>query len=137
MSPGDPDTRRQKTGVNPPRRTAKLSKTPNNKGGVERVFAAQTAIGNFLRATRTAQKLTQEQVAAMTKESPWQLSRAAISAIERGQNFPGMEAMATKARERMAHVGHGAVLVVSHALDDDGDALRTVSLVHHVFEIGA
>jgi len=29
----------------------------------------------------------------MTKESPWQLSRAAISAIERGQNFPGMEAM--------------------------------------------
>ncbi len=29
----------------------------------------------------------------MTKESPWKLSRAAISAIERGQNFPGMEAM--------------------------------------------
>ena len=29
----------------------------------------------------------------MTKDSPWQLSRAAISAIERGQNFPGMEAM--------------------------------------------
>lgn len=29
----------------------------------------------------------------MTKGSPWQLSRAAISAIERGQNFPGMEAM--------------------------------------------
>jgi len=29
----------------------------------------------------------------MTKASPWKLSRAAISAIERGQNFPGMEAM--------------------------------------------
>jgi len=29
----------------------------------------------------------------MTKKTPWQLSRAAISAIERGQNFPGMEAM--------------------------------------------
>ena len=29
----------------------------------------------------------------MTKDSPWRLSRAAISAIERGQNFPGMEAM--------------------------------------------
>ena len=29
----------------------------------------------------------------MTKDSPWQLSRTAISAIERGQNFPGMEAM--------------------------------------------
>ena len=29
----------------------------------------------------------------MTRTSNWQLSRAAISAIERGQNFPGMEAM--------------------------------------------
>ena len=29
----------------------------------------------------------------MTRTTPWQLSRAAISAIERGQNFPGMEAM--------------------------------------------
>ena len=47
----------------------------------------------FLRTTREAQRLTQEQVSAMTKGSPWQLSRAAISAIERGQNFPGMEAM--------------------------------------------
>jgi tetratricopeptide (TPR) repeat protein len=37
--------------------------------------------------------LTQEQVASMTRGTPWHLSRAAISAIERGQNFPGMEAM--------------------------------------------
>ncbi len=29
----------------------------------------------------------------MTRGGHWQLSRAAISAIERGQNFPGMEAM--------------------------------------------
>ena len=29
----------------------------------------------------------------MTRTSNWRLSRAAISAIERGQNFPGMEAM--------------------------------------------
>jgi tetratricopeptide (TPR) repeat protein len=29
----------------------------------------------------------------MTRQTPWHLSRAAISAIERGQNFPGMEAM--------------------------------------------
>lgn len=55
--------------------------------------SAQQAVGNFLRATRSAQNLTQEQVASMTRGSPWQLSRAAISAIERGQNFPGMEAM--------------------------------------------
>jgi transcriptional regulator with XRE-family HTH domain len=58
-----------------------------------RITVAQNAIGNFLRATRTAQNLTQEQVASMTRGSPWKLSRAAISAIERGQNFPGMEAM--------------------------------------------
>jgi tetratricopeptide (TPR) repeat protein len=37
--------------------------------------------------------MTQEQVAAKTRDTPWKLSRAAISAIERGQNFPGMEAM--------------------------------------------
>ena len=29
----------------------------------------------------------------MTESTPWQISRAAVSAIERGQNFPGMEAM--------------------------------------------
>jgi tetratricopeptide (TPR) repeat protein len=37
--------------------------------------------------------MTQAQVAEKTRESPWQLSRAAVSAIERGQNFPGLEAM--------------------------------------------
>lgn len=55
--------------------------------------AAQISVGNFLRSTRESLKLTQAQVAAKTRESPWQLSRAAVSAIERGQNFPGLEAM--------------------------------------------
>lgn len=32
-------------------------------------------------------------MANRTRESPWRLSRAAISAIERGKNFPGLEAM--------------------------------------------
>ena len=53
----------------------------------------QQAIGRFLRSAREARNLTQEQVAAKTRATPWKLSRAAISAIERGQNFPGMEAM--------------------------------------------
>jgi transcriptional regulator with XRE-family HTH domain len=66
---------------------------PHRRKPVRKLSVAQHAIGNFLRATRTAQNLTQEQVAAMTQDSPWKLSRAAISAIERGQNFPGMEAM--------------------------------------------
>lgn len=55
--------------------------------------AAQANVGNFLRATRERMRMTQAQVAERTRTSPWQLSRAAVSAIERGQNFPGMEAM--------------------------------------------
>jgi len=54
---------------------------------------AQISVGNFLRATREALRMTQAEVAEKTLESPWRLSRAAVSAIERGQNFPGLEAM--------------------------------------------
>ncbi len=79
--------------MNPSTLTGKSDIPQHNTSATETAFTAQQAIGSFLRATRTAQRLTQEQVAAMTKDSPWQLSRAAISAIERGQNFPGMEAM--------------------------------------------
>ena len=55
--------------------------------------AAQVTVGNFLRATRERLALTQAEVAQRTLSSPWRLSRAAVSAIERGQNFPGLEAM--------------------------------------------
>jgi len=55
--------------------------------------SAQVSVGNFLRSTRESLRMTQAQVAEKTRESPWQLSRAAVSAIERGQNFPGLEAM--------------------------------------------
>jgi tetratricopeptide (TPR) repeat protein len=55
--------------------------------------AAQISVGNFLRGTREALGLTQAQVADKTLGTPWRLSRAAVSAIERGQNFPGLEAM--------------------------------------------
>lgn len=57
------------------------------------VRAAQITVGNFLRATRERLNLTQAEVAQRTLISPWRLSRAAVSAIERGQNFPGLEAM--------------------------------------------
>ncbi len=50
-------------------------------------------VGTFLRSTRESLGLTQAEVADRTRNSPWQLSRAAVSAIERGQNFPGLEAM--------------------------------------------
>jgi tetratricopeptide (TPR) repeat protein len=51
------------------------------------------SVGNFLRTARESLHLTQAQVAEKTLDSPWRLSRAAVSAIERGQNFPGLEAM--------------------------------------------
>jgi transcriptional regulator with XRE-family HTH domain len=88
---GDPERR---TGPGGSGRDSTGDRTSGRSKRAEtRLTAAQQSIGSFLRATRTSQKLTQEQVAAMTRNTPWHLSRAAISAIERGQNFPGMEAM--------------------------------------------
>jgi tetratricopeptide (TPR) repeat protein len=64
-----------------------------NSDAVATLTAAQVTVGNFLRATRERLRLTQAEVAARSRGSQWQLSRAAVSAIERGQNFPGLEAM--------------------------------------------
>jgi len=66
---------------------------PDRDQRPDKAAGAQRSIGHYLKATRAAQGLTQDQVAAMTRQTPWSLSRAAISAIERGQNFPGLEAM--------------------------------------------
>lgn len=79
----------------PGQRSRKLSKGAIRRGAeaVATLVAAQTTVGSFLRATRERMSLTQAEVAARTRDSPWQLSRAAVSAIERGQNFPGLEAM--------------------------------------------
>jgi len=84
-----PSARRQRT------RATNLSKrrsapAPKPRSDLE---AAQINVGAFLRSTRQSQRLTQADVANRTRESPWQLSRAAVSAIERGKNFPGLEAM--------------------------------------------
>src|SRR5213593_1923452 len=38
-------------------------------------------------------RLSQEQVAALTTKRSWGLSRAAISAIERGRNLPSLDAL--------------------------------------------
>jgi len=82
-------TRRQRT------RATNLSRRRKTPGPTPRsdLDAAQLNVGAFLRSTRRSQRLTQAEVANRTRESPWQLSRAAISAIERGMNFPGLEAM--------------------------------------------
>lgn len=85
---------RKKSGEATPGTRSRSSASSSSAGHDTRnLVTAQQAIGNFLRNIREAQRLTQEQVALLTKDSPWKLSRAAISAIERGQNFPGMEAM--------------------------------------------
>jgi len=77
-------------------RARKVSRSRSSRkpeGTTEVLETAQVSVGRFLRSTRQALHLTQAQVADKTRDSPWQLSRAAVSAIERGQNFPGLEAM--------------------------------------------
>ena len=76
-------------------RARKLSRPRRGKAdrSADVLGSAQVSVGNFLRSTRELLRMTQAQVAEKTRESPWQLSRAAVSAIERGQNFPGLEAM--------------------------------------------
>ena len=77
-------------------RSRKVSKPRTGRkeaGASELLQAAQHSVGGFLRATRESLRMTQAEVAEATRHSPWQLSRAAVSAIERGQNFPGLEAM--------------------------------------------
>ncbi len=52
-----------------------------------------TAVGAVFRTAREAQKLSQEQVAALTVGRPIEISRTAISSIERGTNLPGLEVL--------------------------------------------
>jgi transcriptional regulator with XRE-family HTH domain len=89
----EPRTRKKRGRKRGPRKPRKTRGAIEKPAPTSAVSPAQRAVGSFLRATRAARRLTQEQVAELTKTSRWQLSRAAISAIERGQNFPGMEAM--------------------------------------------
>jgi len=90
MSRERPTTRRRESSAR------KLSKTGSPAVSVSSPRPpdeAQVSVGNFLRTARESLHLTQAQVAEQTLDSPWRLSRAAVSAIERGQNFPGLEAM--------------------------------------------
>jgi tetratricopeptide (TPR) repeat protein len=90
----EPTTRKQSPRSRKPSKPrASAGATRTQAHQVSTLESAQITVGNFLRATRERLKLTQAQVAERTLRSPWQLSRAAVSAIERGQNFPGLEAM--------------------------------------------
>jgi transcriptional regulator with XRE-family HTH domain len=61
--------------------------------GTEWKESARCAVGRFLRSRREALGLSQEQIAALSGDTPWKLTRAGISSIERGNNFPGLEAL--------------------------------------------
>ena len=60
-----------------------------------RMAAARQAIGRFLKSTRQTMRLSQAQVAVLASRNSLPLSRAAISAIERGLHLPSLEALLT------------------------------------------
>src|SRR5437867_4121220 len=51
---------------------------------------APKAVGSLFRTARVSLRLSQEQLAALVSERPWQVSRAEIGAIERGRHLPGL-----------------------------------------------
>ena len=55
-------------------------------------------VGSIFRAARGVQRLSQEQVAALTAERPARVSRTMISAIESGRSLPGLEALISLSR---------------------------------------
>lgn len=55
--------------------------------------AAAVRVGRVLREAREAQLLSQDQLAAMVVLRQGEISRSAISSIERGRHLPGLEAL--------------------------------------------
>lgn len=66
------------------------------------------SIGGFLRRTRKAQNLSQEQLAELTNGRPGRVSRAMISAVERGLHLPGLEVLLTLSQ--VLHISPNEVL---------------------------
>jgi tetratricopeptide (TPR) repeat protein len=65
-------------------------------------------IGKFFRATRKAQSLSQEQLADLARRRPGHVSRAMISAVERGRHLPGLEVLLTLSQ--VLHISPSEVL---------------------------
>lgn len=55
-------------------------------------------MGDFLRATRESQKLSQARLSELTGSQPWKVSRPVISAVERGEHLPSFEALLALSR---------------------------------------
>jgi tetratricopeptide (TPR) repeat protein len=79
-------------------------RVPRRPAGV----SAAQQIGRFFRATREAHNLSQEQLAELTDRRPGHVSRAMISAIERGLHLPGLEVLLSLSR--VLHVAPSEVL---------------------------
>ena len=65
-------------------------------------------IGLFFRSARETQQLSQEQLADLTRSRPGRVSRAMISAVERGRHLPGIEVLLTLSQ--VLHVSPSEVL---------------------------
>ncbi len=50
-------------------------------------------MGAFLRGMRESQRMSQEQLSALTGSQPWKISRPVIGAMERGEHLPSFEAL--------------------------------------------
>lgn len=89
------------------RRQDTVGRRSSRPGRRHHASAAQT-IGNFIRATRESQSLSQERLAELTNGKPGRVSRAMISAVERGLHLPGLEVLLTLSQ--VLHISPNEVL---------------------------
>ena len=105
-----------------------------------RVKAMCQVVGSFFRDLREKQKLTQDQVAAMTRELGFPLSRATISATETGRHMPGLDAAAILSgvyREDVRRVIERLDLVDPVPVDLSAESRETLSLrAYDAFKTG-
>lgn len=96
---------------------------PATAGPRRQPLSPAQQVGLFFRATRESQGLSQEQLAALTGRRSGKVSRAMISAVERGRHLPGLEVLLTLSQ--VLHVSPAEVLerlelARNHAVDTTG-----------------
>lgn len=89
----------------------------------DRCSAPERRLGAFLRRVRETLQLSQQELAQLTAAEPWPLSRAEISALERGAHLPRFEALYTLCR--VLHLGPARLIeVAAAALEDTSEPSR-------------
>ena len=118
---------RRRPGTGSPRRSP--SRRGTTQGRPLRTPTPAERIGQFLRRTREAQNLSQEQLAALTDGRPGRVSRAMISAVERGRHLPGLEVLLTLSQ--VLHISPNEVLErLELARVAAVDTAESLSLIH-------